>query len=601
MRLINVSTFKLEEYNGRGIPEYAILSHTWGEDEISFTEFETPEAQRRARHKAGYVKIRRFCRRAEKDGHRHVWADTVCIDKRNSSELTEAINSMFEWYRGAEVCYAYLGDVSSSNFQQCISSSGWFLRGWTLQELLAPDHLIFTDQDFNNSCSRESVAHSVSTVTGIERDFMGDCNHRVSRIRGQSIAKRMSWAAHRVTTRIEDRAYSLLGIFGINMPLLYGEGEKAFQRLQEEIIKTSDDHSIFAFSLRPHRTKSDSISSLMDSLAPGHYLAPSPVSFADSGDIEPMAYDLSLIDSTVITNRGLQIHLPVLPIRQCAKDEYDHIQHYQIALLNCRRASDGSYVGMMISSRNFKDARHDVSKSLRSRVFYVSIKHRIEATVIVNPDIISRARYATVVLRNIFDHFEIRNLYSPRHTPVQFPWTLCCRYYNFNSEKFCYEKFQLERVDVLACRNMYSFSVMYPVAFDSAHPVAFDSAEPPVFCDYTFRLRGNEENIPPALLLVFKDSSHNQTIELILLKPFPELSWETRISRLDGSGGRSSTEERLQQWRGDWVFLLEGSKTLDGHAHKETTLKMNFAKHQILDQHCIDLEISVEDSHSRNS
>ncbi len=586
MRLINVSTFKLEEYNGSGIPKYAILSHTWGKDEVSFAEFETPEAQHRAQDKAGYDKILRFCRRAEKDGHRHVWADSVCIDKRSSSELTEAINSMFKWYQKADVCYAYLSDVSGSNFQQCIPRSRWFTRGWTLQELLAPRNLIFIDQDFNVSCSREFVAHSVSEVTGIEEDLLE--YNSVNRIRGQSIAKRISWAARRVTTRIEDQAYSLLGIFGINMPLLYGEGPKAFQRLQEEIIKRSDDQTIFAFELKTHRTNSDSGSTVMDSLNPGHYLASSPFSFADSGDIEPMPHDPSRIESTVITNLGLQIHLPILPTRQRANDKDSDAQQHQIALLNCRRASDGSYIGMMISSGEFTDSRPEVSKSMRSRLIGVSGGFIAEATVTVNHDIIGEARYATLVLRSKSGPYEMRNFYPSWDTLEQVHWTLCCRYFGLQPWSDFLENWQMERVDALAYHNLARFSVIYPVDVDFEHP---DEEE----YNCTFKLSAKESNKPHALLLVFRHLVHKRTIELILLEPFAEVSGEIQISRVDGAGGRSATIKRLQRWNGGWEPLIEGSTSLHGSTYERTTVNIKFADLKILDQRCIDLEIRIED------
>lgn len=133
--------------------------------------------------------------------------------------------------------------------------SSWFSRGWTLQELLAPDLVLFFDSDWrpfgslgtgavlsNNASSFPDLADTVSTVSGIRKEHLSGPWH------SSSIAQKMSWAAKRFTTRIEDEAYCLLGIFGVNMPLLYGEGRKAFQRLQQELVKNSNDQSIFAWS-----------------------------------------------------------------------------------------------------------------------------------------------------------------------------------------------------------------------------------------------------------------------------------------------------------------------------------------------------------------
>lgn len=164
---------------------------------------------------------------------------------------------MYQWYRNADFCYVYLEDVSGllatrseerlqqlchekSQFRQ----SRWFKRGWTLQELLAPPIVHLFDRSWKFIGSRTELRGLIADITGIGRIFFdtGDLSQ-------YSIAQKMSWASGRKTTRIEDQAYCLLGIFGITMPLLYGEGNAAFRRLQEEIVKRTDmDHSIFAHS-----------------------------------------------------------------------------------------------------------------------------------------------------------------------------------------------------------------------------------------------------------------------------------------------------------------------------------------------------------------
>jgi hypothetical protein len=105
MWLINTSTLSLELYYGDGIPPYAILSHTWGDDEVSFQEFTQASETKNDRitTKAGYRKIVATCEQAMNDGYRYAWVDTCCIDKTSSAELTEAINSMFGWYRQSQV------------------------------------------------------------------------------------------------------------------------------------------------------------------------------------------------------------------------------------------------------------------------------------------------------------------------------------------------------------------------------------------------------------------------------------------------------------------------------------------------------------------
>ncbi|KAI1113282.1 HET-domain-containing protein [Nemania sp. NC0429] len=224
MRLINTQTQELTEFF-HNVPPYAILSHTWEKEEVTFQEYVLatgPEARRHThiRRKAGFSKIIGACQRARHDGLKYLWCDTNCIDKSSSAELSEAINSMYAWYRDSVVCYAFLTDVDGS--PGSFEKSRWFTRGWTLQELIAPMKVVFFDARWRVLGDRKDLADAIS--------------------------KRMSWAADRQTSRQEDVAYSLLGIFEINMPLLYGEGNNAFIRLQKEIIRLSDDQSILCWT-----------------------------------------------------------------------------------------------------------------------------------------------------------------------------------------------------------------------------------------------------------------------------------------------------------------------------------------------------------------
>ncbi|KAF2446873.1 ankyrin, partial [Karstenula rhodostoma CBS 690.94] len=234
----------LTRFDDEGIPSYAILSHTWGVDaeEVTFEDLMNGTGK----NKPGYRKIRFCAEQANLDGLQYFWIDTCCIDKRSSTELSEAINSMYRWYQNANVCYAYLADVPS---QTKFSGSRWFTRGWTLQELPPPSEMIFFDEEWKRLGTRADLQQSVSGCTGIPEGVLAGSDD-LERI---SIAQRMSWAAKRETKRLEDRAYCLIGIFGINMPLLYGEGERAFLRLQEEIMKISDDHSLFAWRSSDNR------------------------------------------------------------------------------------------------------------------------------------------------------------------------------------------------------------------------------------------------------------------------------------------------------------------------------------------------------------
>ncbi|KAH8600121.1 heterokaryon incompatibility protein-domain-containing protein [Bisporella sp. PMI_857] len=238
MRLLNAKTLKLHSFFGQDIPPYAILSHRWSESEVTFQDVEDEGGIDVAR---ADPKIFGCCAQALKDGWDYVWIDSCCIDKSSSAELSEAINSMFRWYQDALVCYVYLSDVPgafNATHSSAFQKSAWFKRGWTLQELLAPETVIFFDQDWIEIGTKATLEDELISITKITHlfDFSEAC-----------IAQKMSWAAKRKTSRVEDEAYCLMGIFGINMPILYGEGEKAFLRLQQEIIKMSADESIFAW------------------------------------------------------------------------------------------------------------------------------------------------------------------------------------------------------------------------------------------------------------------------------------------------------------------------------------------------------------------
>lgn len=191
--------------------------------------------------------------KARKPSIEWLWVDTFCIDKRNSQELTESLNSMFEWYKKAKVCYAYLYDVDLSTpgrrgFKTKEGEeSEWFERGWTLQELLAPQDMEFYDQNWNYMGTKEELASELERVTGIKEEYLETSYN----IQSASMATHMSWMAGRTTTRVEDIAYGVLGIFGISMAVQYGEGKQAFMRLQRGLMETSTNESIFAWTKLP--------------------------------------------------------------------------------------------------------------------------------------------------------------------------------------------------------------------------------------------------------------------------------------------------------------------------------------------------------------
>jgi hypothetical protein len=247
-RLIHTTTLNLKLITGQSIPKYAILSHTWGDEEILYGEMMSMngESSQSAALKSGYLKIQGMCEKARSLGFEYAWADTCCIDKSSSAELSEAINSMFQWYQRADICLVYLSDLSpDSDIDNDMPSCKWFTRGWCLQELIAPKDVRFYNNSWQHIGDKSTARLKglISSITKIDQAVLSDA----TLLPTLSVAQKMSWASQRVTTRPEDIAYSLLGIFDINMPMLYGEGEKAFLRLQEEIIKRSNDLSIFAW------------------------------------------------------------------------------------------------------------------------------------------------------------------------------------------------------------------------------------------------------------------------------------------------------------------------------------------------------------------
>ncbi|KFA49204.1 hypothetical protein S40293_07199 [Stachybotrys chartarum IBT 40293] len=338
MHLLHAKTYLLEEFPGpkkpggrhqdafMGIssasattPEYAILSHTWGsaKEEVSFQDMQYLAA---AKKKAGFEKIAFTCRQARANGLEYVWIDTCCIDKRSSAELSEAINSMFRWYKLAKVCYVYLADVSQASKdglgQQAsvdeFSQSRWFTRGWTLQELLAPKRIIFFTQDWNIIGTMNELKTHIANITQIRPCYLDG-----EPLRKASVAERMSWASLRQTSRVEDMAYSLLGIFDINMALLYGEGEKAFQRLQREIINTYDDQTILAWDLPENISYPEELRDSVLALAPSWFL--------DCADLAVYEHEKPRHPASIL-NRAVALENVVI----------ENPNHYDYLVLHCR-------------------------------------------------------------------------------------------------------------------------------------------------------------------------------------------------------------------------------------------------------------------------
>ncbi|KAK0723401.1 heterokaryon incompatibility protein-domain-containing protein, partial [Lasiosphaeria miniovina] len=313
MWLLNTADYSLTSVL---YPErYAILSHTWGDGEVTFDDIKNLDS---ASRKAGWDKIAQTCRLAAAQGFEYAWVDTCCIDKSSSAELSEAINSMFKWYRNATVCYAYLSDLDPTpigldgaestpmglddaespkpgekRLERDLPQCAWFTRGWTLQELIGPRNLEFYDCGWTMRGTKVSLGKLLSAITTIPIWILLNQAplHRCC------VGRRMSWAANRKTTRIEDLAYCLLGLFDVNMPMIYGEGENAFRRLQEAVAMATNDMSLFAWS----------DPSLHSTVSFHGIFATSPALFAQCeglvNSFSPSHYDLRAFS---ITNRGVK-------------------------------------------------------------------------------------------------------------------------------------------------------------------------------------------------------------------------------------------------------------------------------------------------------
>jgi Heterokaryon incompatibility protein (HET) len=382
MRLLRSTTLQIEEFVENEVPPYAILSHTWGENEVLFKDIQSlTDAQR----KAGYKKVANCCRQAALDGIDWVWIDTCCIDKGSSAELSEAINSMFRWYRQAKVCYAYLSDVheDNANIEQkdgSFARSRWFTRGWTLQELIAPISLIFFNSSWIVIGRKCDLSQALSEITNI--DYQSLCGQPVSQV---SVANRMSWASKRVTTRTEDMAYCLMGLFDVHMPLIYGEGNGAFRRLQEEIMKDSEDQSLFSWTTFDESEQTTGL------------LAESPANFVGSRNVVP--FQIPFREAPyAMTNRGIRIDMPLMPDPELPGN--------YLAFLGCRDESNAEFVhGIEVQNLSMiVDKFVRISPSVVRRMPLQCLEKAAMKTIYVKKDVLDPMGY------NLENSFKVRSL-----------------------------------------------------------------------------------------------------------------------------------------------------------------------------------------------
>ncbi|KAM5542273.1 hypothetical protein V8D89_004146, partial [Ganoderma adspersum] len=403
MRFLDTTTCQFVDADPAKI-EYSILSHTWdqvnGEQDLQAlrkiqeryttrkTMFGSTSARTLRNARRDDVspiwndpdlspKIRDACAVARKYGFRLIWIDSCCIDKTSSSELSEAINSMYAWYAGAQVCYAYLVDVAAHDDHRAGSSrfreSVWFTRGWTLQELIAPYELIILSKDWKVVGSKRDLVDVIQEITGISAYAL----LHEEPLHNFSVAQRLSWASYRKTTRVEDRAYSLLGIFNINIPTLYGEGEGAFRRLQEAIMERIPDQTLFAWGsicdfpdvealLDPNQPSPGVSFECFETIPVTSILAPSPIDFAGAGFITAVPHDevynrLGIPNHSppeyTPTPHGIRTQLPVIRLDRylapstatAYRSEYS-LSEWYLVILSCQESSPSRHLRSLLGS-----------------------------------------------------------------------------------------------------------------------------------------------------------------------------------------------------------------------------------------------------------
>ncbi|KAI0976646.1 heterokaryon incompatibility protein-domain-containing protein [Xylaria arbuscula] len=346
MWLINAKTYTLENITNPQKGSYAILSHTWEDGEVSFQQYRNIAEAIKLK---GFKKIDKTVQLAREKNLKYAWVDTCCINQSSSAELSEAINSMFKWYSDAAVCLVFLSDLPTAKITPLIALANsvwsriigsrevlreqlvevhksigltfaqcrWFFRGWTLQELIAPKFVEFYDDGWVLIGTKQTLREPLSCVTRIPKSVL----LKDVALRKVSNAQRMSWAADRRTTRVEDIAYCLLGLFGINMSPLYGEGQNAFIRLQEEILKQSDDVTLFAWETEEN-----------DDQQYQGILASSPDKFRGSGTITQHKATTNEAGEFRMTNKGLRLN----------QNNLLQLNHNTAILsLNCNRSGIG--------------------------------------------------------------------------------------------------------------------------------------------------------------------------------------------------------------------------------------------------------------------
>ncbi|KAK4197898.1 heterokaryon incompatibility protein-domain-containing protein [Triangularia verruculosa] len=536
MRLINANTLRFEDFVGDP-PPYLILSHTWEpNEEVTFQDMSHPYLPT----KRGYSKITETCRLALEKGIGYAWIDTCCIDKSSSAELSESINSMFKWYQRAEICVVYLADLKCTvEFEQGIKDCRWVTRGWTLQELIAPKHLEFYDEEWTFRGNKFKYCGDLWKATGVPEGVL----RMEMKVSNYSVAQRMSWASKRTTTRLEDESYCLFGILEVNIPLMYGEGDMAFCRLQEEVIKRNNDYSIFAWN----PTSNENLHRYCS------MLASSPSDFKDGGNIL-VANISSLNPEFALTNKGLQfeeaLHLaPTTDTSVCTTGPQGQGAEYILMVGAVWAGGEHREVGIKLTK---------VGPSLFLRVPSIKIR-QVSARDIKSWARTRRGRWYVVnnLRLNTLTLFEF--LRSGIHVPpghgFQIMKTIPWEYWNHeNSAQFLTPTTNVNAFSFRARIGMehVDFTVLVEYANDGFLPIIFESTKRPAIANYIFQNRASDD------VLLWES----------LKRDYPELANLSATSEISVKGGQFRVMVRMSTWKKDAFGL-----TIKGYSLKFEVVK----------------------------
>lgn len=251
MLLLHTASLELCEF-GSDAPPYGTFSARWEDDTLGHEDLPSPQT---AHQRPAFQALQRACSECQNHGLQWLWNDAVCINRRSIDALSKTLNSLAEIYRKSRLCIVYLHDLfdtEASHFdvERGLSSCSWIKHVWMLPQLIFSTVLQFYDAQWMHIGSKRQLSAELSRITAIEEGVLDGSES----LEDYPNCVKMSWAAGLSAEAIEDVAYSLLAVFNVNMTIRYGEGMESFLRLQEEILKNTDDYSLLAWQPIPNQS-----------------------------------------------------------------------------------------------------------------------------------------------------------------------------------------------------------------------------------------------------------------------------------------------------------------------------------------------------------